>query len=106
MKICLCCKQNGIKPTFYFYCRWCCGYLQQRCGLAVMDYIICVETMYNKMVHVEDCSYKGVHEIHNHFTYSLRITDRPVAELLETILLLKSYCFKLEMIVLFFMYIK
>ena len=89
MKICLCCKQNEIKPTFSFYCRWCCGYLQQRCGLAVMDYIIYFETMYNKIVPVEDCSYKSVNEIHNRFTYNLRITDIPLAEFLEAILFLK-----------------
>ena len=89
MKICLCCKQNEIEPTFSFYCRWCCGNLQQRCGLAVVDYRIHFETMYNKVVPVEDCSSKSLHEINNHFTYNLRITDRPLSELLETILSLK-----------------
>ena len=89
MKICLCCKQNEIKPTFSFYCRWCCGYLQQRCGLAVMDYIIYFETMYDEIAPVEDNSYTSSHEIHNHFTYNLRTTDRPLSELLEEILFIK-----------------
>ena len=89
MKICFCCKQYEIKQTFSFYRRSCCGYLQKRCGLAVMDYIVYFETMYNKIVLVEDCSYKSLHEIHNHFTYNLRIIDRPLAELLEAILFLK-----------------
>ena len=55
MKMCLCSKQNEIKHTFSFYCRWCCGYLQQRYGIAVMYYITYFETMYNKKVPVEDC---------------------------------------------------
>ena len=54
-----------------------------------MDYIIHFEAMYNKIVPVEDCSYKSLHEIHNHFMYNLRVTDRPLSELLETILFLK-----------------
>ena len=58
MKVCLCCKQNEIKHTFSFYCRWCCGYLQQRYGIAVMDYIIYFETMYNKIVPVDLSSYQ------------------------------------------------
>ena len=45
--------------------------------------------MYNKIVPVEDCSYKSLHEIQNHFMYNVYVTDRPLAELLETILLLK-----------------
>ena len=45
--------------------------------------------MCNKIVLVEDCSYKSLHEIHNHFTYNLRITDRPLSELLEAILFIK-----------------
>ena len=89
MKIGLCCKHNEIKHTFSFYCRWCCGYLRQRYSIAVMDYIIYFQTMYNRIL-VEDCSYKGLYEIHNHFMYNLRITDRPLAELLETILFLKA----------------
>ena len=87
--MCLCCKQNDTKHTFSFYCRWCCGYLQQRYGLDVNDYIIYIKILYNKRVLVEDCSYKGLHEIHNRFQYNLHVTDSPLAELLETILSLK-----------------
>ena len=70
-----------------FYCRWCSSYLQQRCGLAVMDYRIYFETMCNEIAPVEDYSHKSLHEIHNHFMYNLRVTDRPLSELLETIVL-------------------
>ena len=45
--------------------------------------------MYNTRVPFEGCSYTSLHEIHNRFIYNLRITDRPLAELLETILFLK-----------------
>ena len=51
-----------------------------------MDYIIYFEIMYKKIVLVEDCSYKALHEIHNHFLRNLHVTDKPLAELLETIL--------------------
>ena len=39
--------------------------------------------------HLEYCSYKGLNEIHNRFTYNLRITDRPLSELLEAKLFVK-----------------
>ena len=55
-----------------------------------MDYVIYSEILYNKIVPVEDCSYKSLHETHNHFMYTLRVTDRPLSELLETILFLKA----------------
>ena len=35
MKICLCCKQCEIKPTFSFYCRWCYNYLQQKYNIDI-----------------------------------------------------------------------
>ena len=85
----MCCKQSEIKLTFSFYYRWCYIYLQQRYGVDVMDYIIYFKIMYNKKVHVEDCEYKSLYEIHNHFLYNLRITDKQLAELLETILFLR-----------------
>ena len=85
----MCCNQSGIKPKFSFYCRFCYNYLQQKYGLDVNDYITYFKFMYNKKVHVEDCSYNSLHEVHNHFQYNLRVTDRPLAELLETILSLK-----------------
>ena len=55
----------------------------------VMCYIIYFETMYNKKVPVEDCEYKGLYEIRKHFLYNLRITDKQLAELLETVLFSK-----------------
>ena len=45
--------------------------------------------MYNKHIHVEYCSYKSLNEIHNHFTNTVRITDRPLHELLEAILFIQ-----------------
>ena len=46
--------------------------------------------MYNKHIHLEYCSYKSLNDIHNHFTNNLRITDRPLSELLEAILFIKA----------------
>ena len=40
-------------------------------------------------VPVKDCAYKSLYEIHNHFLNHLRITDKQLAELLETTLFLK-----------------
>ena len=54
MKICMCCQQNDIKPTFSFYCRWCHHYLQQKYGLDLEDYIIYFKMAYNRKVFVED----------------------------------------------------
>ena len=88
MKICLCCKQSDIKPTCSFYCRFCYNYLQHKYGIDVMDYRIYFKMMYTKRIHVEDCPYKGLHEIHNHFMCKLRVTDKPLAELLEIALVL------------------
>ena len=48
--MCLCCQQNEIKHTLSFYCRWRCGYLQQRYGLDFNDYITYAKMMYNKRV--------------------------------------------------------
>ena len=89
MKVCTCCKQSDIKPTFSFYCRICYNYLQQKYGIDVIDYIIYFELMYNKKVPVEDCAYNGLDEINNHFQYTLHVTDKKLVELLETILFSK-----------------
>ena len=89
MKVCMCCTQRDIKPTFHFYCRWCYNYLQQIYGIDVVDYIIYFEIMYNNILLVEDCVYKSLCETHNHFQYNLRVTDKQLAELLETILFFK-----------------
>ena len=89
MRICMCCKQSHIKHTFSFYCRFCYIYLQQRYAISVTDYIVYFETMYDKIVHVQDCSYNSLHKIHNRFQCYLLVTDKPLAELLETILVLK-----------------
>ena len=45
--------------------------------------------MYDKIVHVKDCSYTSLTEIHDHFLCNLHVTDKPLAELLEAILYLK-----------------
>ena len=45
--------------------------------------------VYNQRVPFEDGSYKSLHETHDHVICTLRVTDRPLVELLETILLLK-----------------
>ena len=90
MQVCMCCKQSDIKPTFSFYCKWCYNYLQQKYGLDVNDYIVYFKITYRKIFLVEDCSCKSLHEIQNHFKYNLRVTDRPLAESLETILFLKA----------------
>ena len=89
MKVCMCCKQSDIKPTFSFNRRWCYKYLQHKNGIDVIDYIIYFEIMYNKIAPVEDCAYKSLYEIHNRIQYNLRITDKQAAELLETTLCLK-----------------
>ena len=96
MKICLCCKQNEIKHTFSFSCRWCCGYLQQRYGIDVNGYIIYFKMMHNKKIHVKDCSCKSLREIHNQFMYTLRVTDKLLAELLEIILSLNVFAVNWE----------
>jgi hypothetical protein len=45
--------------------------------------------MYNKIVPVQDCSFGSLKAIHNHFQHNLKVTDKPLAELLEVILFLK-----------------
>ena len=89
MKICSCCKQCEIKPTFSFYCRWCYNYLEQRYSIDIADYITYFQVMYNKIVPVEDCKFGSLKAIHKHFQHNLQVTDKPLAELLEVILFLK-----------------
>ena len=96
MEICFCCKQNEIKPTFSFYCRWCYIYLQQRYGLHDTDYITYFKTMYHKKVIEKDCSHNSLFEIHNHYQYNLHLTDKPLAELLEVVLFVKVIAVNLE----------
>ena len=74
MKICSCCKQCEIKPTFSFYCRWCYNYLEQR-SLNIEDYIIYFQIMYNIIVPVEDCKFSSLKAIHKHFQHKLKVTD-------------------------------
>ena len=38
-----------------------------------------------------DCSYTSLLEIHNHYQHNLRLTDKPLAELLEALLFLKAF---------------
>ena len=47
--------------------------------------------MYNKKVLVEDGEYKSSYDIHNHLLYNLRITDKQLAELLETFSVFKLF---------------
>ena len=86
MKICLCCKQREIKPTFSFYCRRCYIDLQQRYGLNETYYITYFKTMYKKQVIEKECSHNTLFEIHNHYQYKLHLTDKPLAVLLEVLL--------------------
>ena len=83
MKTCLCCKQNEVKPKLSFYCRFCYNYLQNQYGLDVRDYIAYFQITYNRLIPVEDRSFNNLHAIHNHFQNKLRVTDKPLAELLE-----------------------
>ena len=82
-------KVHHIKLTFSSFCRNCYIVLNRKCGLSVEDYIVHFQTMYDKIVHVKDCSYTSLTEIHNHFLCNLHVTDKPLAELLEVILCLK-----------------
>ena len=88
MNICLCCKQREIKPTFSFYCRWCYHYLQRKYSLNPEDYIIDFQSMYNNIVPIENISFDSFTTIHNHVQHYLKVTDKPLAALLEVILFL------------------
>lgn len=94
MKICLCCKQCEIKPTFSFYCRRCYNLLQKKYNLNIVDYIRYFQIMYNERFVEEDCRFNSLHEIHKHFQYNLQVTDKPLAELLEVILFLTVTTYK------------
>ena len=48
-------------------------------------------TCFSKLCIIEDCEYKSLYDVHNHFQYNLRLTDKQVAEMLETILCLKVF---------------
>ena len=91
MKTCLFCKQNEIKPIFSFYCRFCYNYLQNKYSLDVIDYITYFQIMYNITFTVKDRSFNNLHAIHNHFQNKLRVTDKPLAELLEIVTFLKFH---------------
>ena len=101
MNVYTCCKQSDIKPTFSFYCRWCYNYLQNKYGVDVIDYVIYFDIMYNRIVLVEDCACKSLYEIHNHFLYNLRVTDKQLAVLLETILFWKVLAVNWNRILIF-----
>ena len=47
--------------------------------------------MYNKTFTEKDRSVGTLHAIHNRFQNKLRVTDKPLAELLEIIQVLKSH---------------
>ena len=97
MTICLCCKQREIKPTFSFYCRWCYHYLQRKYSLNPEDYIIYFQIMYNNIVPIENCKFENFKAMHNHFQHNLKVTDHPLAELLEVILFLKVHALCIPM---------
>ena len=98
MKNCLCCKQREIKPTFSFYCRGCYYYLQRKYSLKNKDYINYLQITYNNIVPVKDYKFKNFTAMHNHFHHNLKVTDKPLAELLEVILFLKvnASCIPME----------
>ena len=54
--------------------------------------------MYNNIVPIENSSFDSFTTIHNHVQHDLNITDKPLAELLEVILLLKvnASCIPME----------
>ena len=58
-----------------------------------MDLMIQIILLISKLCtikHIEaDCSYNRLFEIQNHYKYNLRLTDKPLAELLEAILVSK-----------------
>ena len=89
MRLCLCCKQCEIKPTFSFYCRKCYNLLQKKYNLNIVDYIRYFQTMYNESFIKEVFRFSSLHKIHKHFQYNLQVTDKPLAELLEVILFLR-----------------
>ena len=47
--------------------------------------------MYNKTFTVKDRSFNNLHAIHSYFHNKLRVTDKPLAELLEIIQFLKFH---------------
>ena len=98
MKICLCCGQREIKPTFSFYCRGCYYYLQNKYSLKNKDYLNYFQIMYNNIVPIENCKFENFTTIHNHVQHYLKVTDKPLAELLEVILFLKvnASCIPME----------
>ena len=94
MRICLCCKQCEIKPTFSFYCRKCYNLLQKKYNLNIVDYIRYFQIMYNERFVEEVRRFSSLHEIHKQFQYNLQVTDKPLAELLEVILFLTVTTYK------------
>ena len=65
--------------------------LQNQYGLDVRDYIAYFQITYNRLIPVEDCSFNNLHATHNHFQNKLRVTDKPLAALLEIIQFLKFH---------------
>ena len=48
-------------------------------------------SMITNFIIVEDCENKSLYDIHNHFLYKLRLTDKQLAEMLGTILFLEVF---------------
>ena len=90
---------------FSFYCWNCSNYLQQKYSIDIADYIIYFQISYRKLIHPDDCAFGSLIAIHSHFQHNLKVTDRPLAQLLEVILLLKVTAYNLEPLSFFKTYI-
>ena len=96
MNRCFCCKNNYGMPSFFFYCWNCSRYLQQKYSVDIADYITYSQISYRKRIHPDDQKFGSLIAIHSNFQHNLNITDRPLAEILEAILLLKVTAYNLE----------
>ena len=96
MNIGFCCKHNYVLPPFSFYCWNCSNYLQQKYIIDIEDYIIYFQISYRKFIHPDDQKFDSLISIHSHFQHNLKVTDRPLAEILEVILLLKVTAYNIE----------
>ena len=76
-------------PTFSFYCLACYNNLLRTHRIDISDYITYFQMSYKQFIHPDDCNLDTLIAIHSHFQHNLKVTDRPLVEILETILLLK-----------------
>ena len=61
-----------------------------------MEYRISFQDTYKQLVHPDDREFGSLIAIDSHVQQNLKVTDRPLAEILETILLLKVTAYNLE----------